>query len=88
MVPVVLPTEFVTVTVMAYDPAAGVVPASVPVVDIVTPEGSPVAAKDRGDCPVAPTVNRSGLAGFDENTVAPTICGLAAGAVIDIVAVV
>jgi hypothetical protein len=57
----------------------------VPVLDIVTPEGRRVAENVGDGVPVAPTVKSSGLPGFEEKTVVPTICGATGAGAIAIV---
>jgi hypothetical protein len=85
-VPLALPALFVTVTLMGYDPASGVVPEIVPEsASMVIPAGSPVAANLSGAWPVAGIVKRNGLPGREPTTVGCWIRGVAGALSIEIV---
>jgi hypothetical protein len=58
------PDPLLAVTATGYDPASGVVPLIVPVLEErVRPDGRPVAVKESGACPVAGIVKRKGVPG-------------------------
>src|SRR5262245_37770738 len=78
-----------TVTAIGYEPAAGVVPDTIPVeAATVTPVGSPVAEKVSGACPVAGIANRNGVAGRAPTVNGPPSRGAAGGGVIEMLIVV
>jgi hypothetical protein len=85
-VAVALPEPLLTVTLMGYDPATGVVPEIVPeVASMASPAGSPAPSNFRGACPVAEIVYRRGLPGMEAMTIAPLIRGVAGAGVVEMV---
>src|SRR5450631_2445829 len=81
-----LPEPLLTVRLMAYVFAAGVVPEIVPdVASIASPVGSPVASNLSGACPVADTVYRSGLPVTAPTRPPPRIRGVAGAAAVEMV---
>jgi hypothetical protein len=88
-VAVAVPAELVAVTVKAWEPAAGVVPVMIPVLEAsVRPVGNPVAENVNGACPVAGIANKRGVAGVDPKVNGPWSRGVAGGVVIEIMMVV
>ena len=88
-VAVAVPAELVTVTLKAWEPAAGVVPVMIPVLAAsVSPVGNPLAENVNGACPVAGIANKRGVAGVEPKANGPWSRGVAGGAVIEIMMVV
>jgi hypothetical protein len=85
-VPLAVPEPLLTVTLMGYVPAAGVVPEIVPeVASMASPVGRPAASNVNGACPVAEIACKNGLPGTEPMTDAPRIRGVAGAGVIEIV---